>query len=147
MRTTSILGIAIVFLLAPPTTAVATTMEQATTEQARSSLKNYGFVRCLDAAYRDSQPLDDDLAAAGAAYHYMGSGAHFIQQDEEILDVTHDPYQSTAEFIARVYPTTHAQTQSQERKNPMIACLSIYNSIEYDDFIRRQDAYIINVEN
>lgn len=118
----------------------------ATTEQARTSLKNYGFVRCLDAAYQDSQQLDEDLAAASGAYHYMGSGAHFIQQNEETLDVTHDPYQATADFIAKTYPNTSAQTQSQGRKNPMIACLSIYNSVEYGDFIAGQDAYISNPE-
>ena len=129
----------------------------ATIEQARTSLKNYGFVHCLDAAYQDSKQLDDDLAAASGAhvvigtarsgaYHYMGRGAHFIQQDEDTLDVTHDPYQATEDFIVEAYPNTDAQTQSQGRKNPMIACLTIYNSSEYSAFIRGQDGYISNPE-
>jgi len=118
----------------------------ATIEQARTSLKNYGFVHCLDAAYQDSKQLDDDLAAASGAYHYMGRGAHFIQQDEDTLDVTHDPYQATEDFIVEAYPNTDAQTQSPGRKNPMIACLTIYNSSEYSAFIRGQDGYISNPE-
>ena len=118
----------------------------ATIEQARTSLKNYGFVHCLDAAYQDSKQLDDDLATASGAYHYMGRGAHFIQQDEDTLDVPHDPYQATEDFIVEAYPNTDAQTQSQGRKNPMIACLTIYNSSEYSAFIRDQDGYISNPE-
>ncbi len=56
----------------------------ATIEQARTSLKNYGFVHCLDAAYQDSKQLDDDLAAASGAYHYMGRGAHLYSKTKNL---------------------------------------------------------------
>lgn len=141
MKNVTVSGCLLAALLIPQTQAFA-----ATIEQARTSLKNYGFVRCLDTAYQDSQQLDENLAAASGAYHYMGRGAHFIQQNEETLDVTHDPYQATADFIAKAYPNTSAHTQSQGHKNPLIACLIIYNSVEYSDFIAGQDAYISNPE-
>lgn len=75
-------------------------------EQAEISLKNYGFVQCADAAYRESPPLPDDLAAASSAYHYMGKGAHFAVQNEDTLGITHDRYQATADFIANAAAQT-----------------------------------------
>jgi len=141
VRHTTVAGMAFAVLLAAQAPAFADTLEQA-----RTSLKNYGFTYCLAQAYPDSKHLDEDLAAASGAYHFMGRGAHFIAQDEETLEISHDPYQATADFIGIAYPKIPAQTQAQGRKNPLMACLTIYNSTEYEDFIQGQDSYINNPE-
>jgi len=139
IRPVAISASVLALLFTPQLQALAMTVAQA-----RVSLRGYGFVRCLDAAYANNQRLAEDLAAARGAYHYLSNGAHFIEQNEDTLDITHDPYQATVDFIAKAYSKTAAHTKTQRRMNPLVACLTIYNSIEYSEFIAGQEGYIIS---
>ncbi len=113
-----------------------------TTEQARTALRNYGLVQCLDAAYTQAPGFKEDLAAASLTYHFMGSGSHIIEQNEDTLDVTHDPYRATADFVTIAAARHGAQTKVQGGKSSLITCMTDYKSAEYAAFIASQDTYI-----
>ncbi|HDZ55207.1 MAG TPA: hypothetical protein ENI17_11715 [Pseudomonas xinjiangensis] len=110
--------------------------------EARQSLKNYGLSRCLlEALPEEESVLREDLASASRAYHFMGNGAHRILQDEESLDTLHDPYQETRNFVLSRYTATASPMKAGNGNSAFHACLAIYNSAEFDQFIRTQDAY------
>lgn len=113
------------------------------TDDARQSLKNYGLTRCLLEALPD-QPsmLREDLASASRAYHFMGKGAHQILQDEETMDILHDPYLDTRDFVLKRYTADGSPMKAGNGNSAFHACLAIYNSTEFDQFIRGQDAYL-----
>ena len=113
------------------------------TEGARQSLKNHGLSRCLlEALSEEDSVLREDLASASRAYHFMGNGAHQILQNEETLNTLHDPYQETRNFVLSRYSGTGSPMKTSEGSSAFHACLAIYNSAEFDEFIRTQDAYL-----
>lgn len=113
------------------------------TEGARQSLKNYGLSRCLlEALPEENSVLREDLASASRAYHFMGNGAHQILQNEETLDTLHDPYLETRHFVLSRYRGTGSPMKTNKGTSAFHACLAIYNSAEFDQFIRTQDAYL-----
>ena len=121
----------------------ATGLNDTTLEEARQSLKNYGLSRCLlENLPRDDSALREDLASASRAYHFMGKGRHQILQDEESLNTLHDPYQATRNFVVARYPTAGSAMKAGNGNSAFHACLSIYNSAEFDEFVRTQDAYL-----
>ncbi|MFT6465259.1 hypothetical protein [Pseudomonas sp. NyZ704] len=121
----------------------ATSLADTANDDARQSLKNYGLTRCLLEALPD-QPsvLREDLASARRAYHFMGKGAHQILQDEDTMDILHDPYQETRNFVADRYVADGSPMKAGSGNSAFHACLTIYNSAEFDQFIRGQDAYL-----
>lgn len=121
----------------------ATGLADTANDDARQSLKNYGLTRCLLEALPD-QPsvLREDLASASHAYHFMGKGAHQILQDEDTMDILHDPYQDTRNFVADRYAADDSPMKVGNGNSAFHACLAIYNSTEFDQFIRGQDAYL-----
>ena len=113
------------------------------TEEARQSLKNYGLSRCLlEALPEEDSVLRKDLTSASRAYHFMGNGAHQILQNEETLDTLHDPYLETRNFVLSRYSGAGSPMKTSEGNSAFHACLAIYNSAEFDQFVRTQDAYL-----
>ncbi|PKM05004.1 MAG: hypothetical protein CVV16_02335 [Gammaproteobacteria bacterium HGW-Gammaproteobacteria-6] len=112
-------------------------------EEARQSLKNYGLSRCLlDSQPEEASALREDLATASQAYHFMGNGAHRIVQNENSLETLHDPYQATRDFVLNRYAVTGSAMKSASGSSAFYACLAIYNSAEFDEFVRTQNAYL-----
>ena len=112
-------------------------------EEARQALKNYGLSRCvLEVLPEEESALREDLASASHAYHFMGNGAHQIVQDEETLDTLHDPYLETRNFVLSRHAGPGAAMKAGDRTSAFHACLAIYNSADFDQFIRTQDAYL-----
>lgn len=110
---------------------------------AQQSLKNYGLSRCLlEALPTEETAMRKDLTSASRAYHFMGKGVHQILQDEESLHILHDPYQETRNFVLRLYAISGSAMKADNGVNVFHTCLTIYNSPEFDQFIRSQDAYL-----
>ncbi|PCC98300.1 hypothetical protein [Halopseudomonas pelagia] len=121
----------------------ATNLADTATEDARQSLKNYGLTRCLLEALPEEQSvLREDLASASRAYHFMGKGAHQILQDEDTMDILHDPYLDTRNFVLNRYAADGSPMKSGNGNSAFHACLAIYNSAEFDQFVHTQDAYL-----
>ncbi|MFJ4606695.1 hypothetical protein [Pseudomonas atacamensis] len=72
----------------------------------------------------------------------MGNGLHSILQDEDTLQVLHDPYKETLSYISAAYQQTPSRSKHSNEKVVFLACLKIYNSEAFNRFIKTQDAYI-----
>ncbi len=121
----------------------ATSQADIAAGEARQSLKNYGFSRCLlNALPEEESVLREDLASASRAYHFTGNGVHQILQDEESLKTLHDPYLETRHFVLSRYADTGSPMKAGNGNSAFHACLAIYNSAEFDQFIRTQDNYL-----
>ncbi|MFJ4251304.1 hypothetical protein [Pseudomonas sp. NPDC089741] len=113
------------------------------TDQARQSLKNYGLSHCLLAPFNEQSALRKDIALAAVAYSFMGKGMHTVLQNEDTLQVLHDPYNETRNHVSAAYAQTSAGSKYSDEKMVFHACLQVYNSEAFDRFIRAQDAYIV----
>jgi hypothetical protein len=111
---------------------------------ARISLKNYGLVNCISNQFKSESDIKSDLGLAIGAYSVMGKGQHAILQNEDTLEVTHDPYAETEKYMADAY-MKNSSTSKQSGKNLVFySCLGIYNSPAFDAFIKSQDQYLQN---
>ncbi|WP_347903930.1 hypothetical protein [Pseudomonas purpurea] len=111
-------------------------------QEARISLKNYGLVNCLTAPFKEESELRTDLGRASGAYHFMGKGAHDIVQNQDTLEIIHDPYQATERFMQEAYDQTPAASKHTKKKVVSYACLKVYNSPAFEQFIESQDPYL-----
>jgi len=112
------------------------------TEQARQNLKNYGLSRCILAPFKERSALEKDIGLSAVAYSFMGKGLHTAVQNEDTLQVVHDPYKETENYVLAAYDQTPSASQHSNRKVVFYACLEVYNSHAFDSFIKTQDAYI-----
>jgi hypothetical protein len=97
-------------------------------EQARQSLKNYGLSRCILAPFNERSALEKDIALSANAYSFMGKGMHTILQNEDTLQVLHDPYKETENYVLTAYEQTPSNSKYSDEKVVFHACLQVYNS-------------------
>ena len=109
---------------------------------ARQSLKNYGLGYCIVNQFKDESDVKSDIESAIGAYSFMGSGMHTVLQNEDTLETRHNPYDATTNFVFSQYEKTQASSKHTDKKVVFYACLAIYNSKAFDDFIKTQDKYI-----
>ncbi|MDI2143011.1 MULTISPECIES: hypothetical protein [unclassified Pseudomonas] len=112
------------------------------TEQARQNLKNYGLSHCILAPFKEQSALEKDIGLSAGAYSFMGKGLHTVVQNEDTLEVVHDPYKETENYVLAAYDQTSSANQLSNRKAVFYACLEVYNSQAFDSFIKTQDAYV-----
>lgn len=112
------------------------------TEAARIYLKKHGLVYCIAKQFPERSDMRKDLGLAMGSYHFMGTGMHRIIQNEDTLETLHDPYKATNNYILSVYDDFRAGHKFTKKKIVFHACLQIYNSKEFNDFIESQDQYI-----
>lgn len=115
---------------------------EALKSKARLSLKNYGFTKCITSQFEQQSAIKKDFNSASRAYHFMGKGLHMILQNEDTFDVLHNPYKEVQVFVKSAMKTNSSISKYTNANIVSVQCLSIYNSKEYDKFIRTQDAYI-----
>ncbi|MFJ2287995.1 hypothetical protein ACIOUF_16820 [Pseudomonas iridis] len=109
---------------------------------ARTSLKNYGLANCISNQFKNQSDIKSDIGLAIGAYSAMGKGQHAISQNEDTLEVIHDPYAKTEKYMTDAY-VKDSSTSKQSGKNVVFySCLEIYNSSAFEAFIKSQDAYI-----
>ncbi|WP_248743120.1 MULTISPECIES: T6SS amidase immunity protein Tai4 family protein [unclassified Pseudomonas] len=114
------------------------------TEQARQNLKNYGLSHCILAPFKEQSALEKDIKLSAGAYSFMGKGLHTVVQNEDTLEVTHDPYAETEKYMASAYLKTSSTSKQNGKNIVFYSCLEIYNSPEFDAFIKSQDQYLQN---
>jgi hypothetical protein len=115
-------------------------------EEARNKLKVYGFTECLYQQFKDRVDVNkdvilSDIMVTNSSYFFTGTGMHAQIQNEN-LDIVYDPYKKTEEYIQKVYPTIKGISRRTGKPVVMINCFKIYNSKEFNDFIKEQDKYI-----
>ena len=113
-------------------------------EQARQTLKNYGLSHCILKPFNEHSLLEKDIALSANAYSVMGKGMHSILQNEDTLQVLHDPYKETRNYVLAAYEQTPSNSKYSNEKVVFLACLKVYNSEAFNRFIKTQDAYISN---
>ncbi|WP_434767488.1 hypothetical protein [Pseudomonas triticicola] len=111
-------------------------------EQARQTLKNYGLSHCILKPFNEHSVLEKDIALSANAYSFRGKGMHTILQNEDTLQVLHDPYKETRNYVLAAYEHTPSRSKHSNEKVVFLACLKIYNSEAFNRFIQTQDAYI-----
>ena len=111
-------------------------------EQARQTLKNYGLSHCILKPFNERSTLEKDIALSANAYSSIGKGMHSILQNEDTLQVLHDPYKETRNHVLAAYEQTPSNSKYSNEKVVFLACLKIYNSEAFNRFIKTQDAYI-----
>ncbi|MED7665788.1 hypothetical protein GXB78_01010 [Pseudomonas moraviensis subsp. stanleyae] len=111
-------------------------------EQARQALKNYGLSHCVLKPFNERSAMANDVALSANAYSFMGNGLHSILQNEDTLQVLHDPYKETLSYVLAAYEQTPSRSKHSNEKVVFLACLKIYNSEAFNRFIKTQDAYI-----
>ncbi len=117
------------------------------TIEARNKLKIYGFSHCIYEQFKDdvnstTNIVFSDLLIAGSSYHLMGTGMHTIKQNEETLEVIHDPYKETERYFTKIYPSIKGKSKRTGKPVVFLNCFKIYNSKKFNDFIKKQDMYI-----
>ncbi|VVP17661.1 hypothetical protein PS898_03662 [Pseudomonas fluorescens] len=112
------------------------------TQEARQSLKNYGLGHCILKQFDEKTAIEEDISLSVSAYSFMGKGMHTVLQNEETLETLHDPYKETREYIYNAYTKTSARSKHSDKKIVFYACLKVFNSVQFDDFITTQDKYI-----
>lgn len=125
------------------TASVLTACTASTDEmgQARQVLSHYALASCLADAYPSEPGFTEDAQAAVGAYHFLGQGAHRIVQDEDTLEVLHDPYAAVREYILRQAAAEPA-VMKQGGDNAFASCLQVLSSSEFETLVRDQDSYI-----
>jgi hypothetical protein len=88
--------------------------------------------------------LEKDIALSANAYSFMGKGMHTILQNEDTLQVLHDPYKQTRNYVSAAYEQTPSNSKHSNKKVVFLGCLKVYNSEAFNRFIKTQDAYISN---
>ncbi|WP_277760308.1 hypothetical protein [Pseudomonas sp. A34-9] len=111
-------------------------------EQARQTLKNYGLSQCILKPFNESSALEKDITLSANAYSFMGKGMHSILQNEDTLQVLHDPYEETRHYVLAAYEQTPSNSKYSNEKVVFLGCLQVYNSEAFNSFIKTQDAYI-----
>ncbi|HGM5553604.1 hypothetical protein [Pseudomonas sp. JQ36] len=111
---------------------------------ARVSLKNYGLANCISNQFKSESDIKSDLGLAIGAYSVMGKGQHAILQNEDTLEVIHDPYVETEKYVADAYAKTSSTSKQSGKNIVFYSCLEIYNSPAFDAFIKSQDQYLQN---
>lgn len=109
---------------------------------ARTSLKNYGLANCISNQFTSDSDIKSDLGLAIGAYSAMGKGQHAILQNEDTLEVTHDPYLETEKFVTDAYTKASSTSKQSGKSIVFYSCLEIYNSAAFDAFIKSQDQYL-----
>ncbi|WP_122593875.1 hypothetical protein [Pseudomonas sp. EA_5y_Pfl2_R50] len=117
---------------------------EADLNSARTSLKNYGLANCISNQFKSASDIKSDLGLAIGAYSVMGKGEHAILQNEDTLEVTHDPYLETEKFVTETYTKTSSISKQSGKNIVFYSCLEIYNSPAFDAFIKSQDQYLQN---
>ena len=69
---------------------------------------------------------------------------HAILQNEDTLEVIHDPYVETEKYVADAYAKTSSTSKQSGKNIVFYSCLEIYNSPAFDAFINSQDQYLQN---
>ncbi|MFJ2361830.1 hypothetical protein [Pseudomonas fluorescens] len=85
-------------------------------EQARQSLKNYGLSHCILKPFNERSALEKDIALSANAYSFMGKGMHTILQNEDTLQVLHDPYKETRNYVLAAYEQKPSNSKFSNEK-------------------------------
>lgn len=109
---------------------------------ARQSLKDYGLSYCIVNQFSDESDIKTDINLAIGAYGFMGKGMHAVLQNEDTLETLHNPYKATMDYVFSAYDKVSAGSKYSKKKMVFYACLKVYNSKEFDAFIKSQDKYI-----
>ncbi|MBC3269774.1 hypothetical protein HU765_07545 [Pseudomonas sp. SWRI81] len=109
---------------------------------ARISLKNYGLANCISNQFKGDSDIKSDLGLAIGAYSAMGKGQHAISQNEDTLEISHDPYAETEKYMREAYAKHSSVSKQSGKKIVFYSCLEIYNSPAFDSFIKSQDPYV-----
>lgn len=112
------------------------------TEEARQSLKNYGLSHCILKPFKEKSALEKDIGLTAGAFSFMGKGMHTILQNEDTLQVLHDPYKETTDYVLTAYNQTSSNSKHSSQKMVFYGCLEVYNSVAFDRFIKTQDRFI-----
>lgn len=110
--------------------------------QARQMLKNYGLSHCILKPFKENSALEKDIGLSAGAYSFMGKGMHSVLQNEDTLQVLHDPYKETRNYVYAAYKQTPSISKHSNSNVVFYGCLEVYNSEAFDGFIKTQDAYI-----
>jgi hypothetical protein len=108
----------------------------------RQTLKNYGLSHCILKPFNERSALEKDIALSANAYSVMGKGMHSILQNEDTLQVLHDPYKETRNYVLAAYEQTPSNSKYSNEKVVFFGCMKVYNSEAFNRFIKTQDAYI-----
>lgn len=108
--------------------------------EARKDLKNYALVKCLREIDPESA-LGKDLSYAQRAFSFMGGGRYSVVQDEETLEVKHDPYQTVSDYMKNEAKKSISHMKGGSSSQSM-SCLQVFNSASFDNLVSQQDAYI-----
>ena len=111
-------------------------------DKAREVLKDYGLANCISSQFKGESEIKSDIGLAIGAYSSMGKGQHLIIQNEDTLEVTHDPYAETEKYMRDAYAKTSSVSKHSDKKMVFYGCLEVYNSREFDAFIQSQDQYL-----
>jgi hypothetical protein len=111
-------------------------------DKAREMLKDYGLANCISSQFKGESEVKSDIGLAIGAYSLMGKGQHLIIQNEDTLEVTHDPYAETEKYMNNAYTKTSSVSKHSDKKMVFYGCLEVYNSKEFDAFIKSQDQYL-----
>ncbi|MGV8886873.1 MAG: T6SS amidase immunity protein Tai4 family protein [Pseudomonas sp.] len=111
-------------------------------DKARETLKDYGLANCISRQFKGESEIKSDIGLAIGAYSSMGKGQHRIIQNEDTLEVTHDPYAETEKYMRNAYAKTSSVSKHSDKKMVFYGCLEVYNSKELDAFIKSQDQYL-----
>ncbi|GFM69763.1 hypothetical protein PSCICL_07550 [Pseudomonas cichorii] len=109
---------------------------------ARQSLKDYGLSNCIVKQFSGESDIKSDIKLAIGAYGFMGGGMHTVLQNEDTLETLHNPYKVTMDYVFSAYDKVSAGSKYSKKKMVFYACLKVYNSKEFDAFIKSQDKYI-----
>ncbi|MHC8389837.1 hypothetical protein ACYZTM_17770 [Pseudomonas sp. MDT2-39-1] len=112
------------------------------TEEARQSLKNYGLSHCILKPFKEKSALEKDIGLSAGAFSFIGKGMHTILQNEDTLQVLHDPYKETTDYVLTAYKQTSSTSKHSSQKMVFYGCLEVYNSVAFDRFIKTQDRFI-----
>jgi hypothetical protein len=112
------------------------------TEEARQSLKNYGLSHCILKPFKEKSALEKDISLTAGAFSFMGKGMHTILQNEDTLQVLHDPYKETTDYVLTAYKQTSSTSKQSSQQMVFYGCLEVYNSVAFDHFIKTQDRFI-----
>ncbi len=100
------------------------------TINARNKLKIYGFSHCVYEQFKhdtnsSTNIVFSDLLIAGSSYHYMGTGMHTIRQNENTLEVIHDPYKATEDYFLKIYPSIKSTSKRTGKPVVFLNCFLV----------------------
>ena len=131
----------LIVILAVALSSVACASTPEKVQQSRQSLSSYALAQCLHEAYPQEPRFTADAKQAAGAWHFMGRGQHRIVQDEQTLDVLHDPYAAVSEYILK-RSVREPAVMKRGAENSFASCLQILWSSNFEALVREQDRYI-----